>query len=54
MTAPARRLHLVDPVDIHAKARAAILERDWASVHVAADKRRPIELPDQRKWGWRR
>ena len=33
--------------------RAEILRRDWAPCHIAADKRRPIDLREPRRWGWR-
>lgn len=42
-----RKLRLVDITvgvepDIYAKMRAEIAARDWASVHVAADRRKPF------------
>lgn len=39
-------------VDIYAGWREQIASRDWERVHVAGDKRQPIELGD-RKGGWR-
>jgi hypothetical protein len=48
---PARRLRAVPkeppepPVDITLAMRADIVKRDWAAVHVAGDRARPIWLP---------
>jgi hypothetical protein len=53
---PATKLRAVpdspsEPVNIYASWRAEIEARDWASVHVAADRREAIALPDPvRRW----
>lgn len=39
-------------VDIAALIRADIKERNWAAVHVQADKRPFLLLPERRKWRW--
>jgi hypothetical protein len=40
-------------IDIQ-RLNAADVERiDWAACHIAADRRKPISLPDSRKWAWR-
>lgn len=36
------------PVDITALLHADIAKRDWASVHVAADKREPVDILETR------
>lgn len=54
---PAPNLRVVDqanpPLDITLANRADILTRDWSACHIAADKRRPIDLREPRRWGWR-
>lgn len=54
---PARHLTIVaerpPAVDLYVNWRADIRARDWAAVHIAADKRQPIELAPARRWGWR-
>jgi hypothetical protein len=42
----------VQRVDIQALNRADIERRDWSRCHIDADRRKPISLPDSRKWGW--
>ena len=42
------------PKDITALLHAEIAARDWAAMHVAADKRGPVFLPDRVKRPWRR
>jgi hypothetical protein len=44
-------VHL-EPIDIHAKAKAEIAARDWGAVHVWADKQKPVEIGERRR-GWR-
>lgn len=56
VTAPNLRV-VADPpeaVDLYANWKADIAARDWSAMHVAADKRRPIDLPDAPKRAWRR
>lgn len=33
--------------------RAEIVNRNWEAVHIAGDRRPPIDLPDCRRRGWR-
>jgi hypothetical protein len=51
MPEPARKLRIVaePPIDIGALQRADIAARDWASVHVEADRRGAVEIADVRK-----
>jgi hypothetical protein len=46
---PALRIVAEPPIDIGALQRADVLARDWASVHVEADRRRAVEIADVRK-----
>lgn len=39
-------------VDIYAAIKAKRESIDWAAMHIAADRRKPVELPEIRK-GWR-
>lgn len=39
-------------IDITKLLRAEIIVRDWPGVHVAADRRQPIEIEDAPKRGW--
>lgn len=53
MATPARKLRAVpvEPpvVDLYANWRAEIRARDWAGVHIAADRREPVTIADVRK-----
>jgi hypothetical protein len=53
MTAAARKLRVVpvEPptVDLYANWRAEIRARDWAGMHIAADRRSPVEIADVRR-----
>ena len=40
-------------IDIYANWRAEIRTRDWAAMHIRADRREPVALGDTRK-GWAR
>lgn len=53
---PRRTLRVVKPVeiDIYAKWRAEIAARDWGAVHVAGGRNEPLDIPDRRKWSWRK
>jgi hypothetical protein len=64
MTASAK-LHMVEPgvetvaepppppdMSYEHRQRLHIASRDWAAVHVAADRRAPLHLPDQVKRLW--
>jgi hypothetical protein len=48
-------LHIVpdEPVDINAGLRANIMAVDWGAMHIAADRRAPVKLGEQRRRGWR-
>ncbi len=56
MTTP---LKLVQPVkserprDIYAADKALAASINWSAVHIAADRRRPIYLPNSKRWGWK-
>lgn len=41
------------PIDIYAAIRAKRESIDWARVHITADRRAPVCLPDRVKRGWR-
>jgi hypothetical protein len=41
------------PTDISAELRAAIHKRDWAAVHIEADRRAPLFMLDRPKRTWR-
>lgn len=41
------------PVDIYAALKAKRDSIDWASMHIAADRRAPVLLSDAPKRGWR-
>lgn len=51
----ARNLRVVRPerIDITALMRAEIRARDWDAVHIAADRRSPIYLPEFVRRVWR-
>jgi hypothetical protein len=60
---PALRIVAEPPIDAEAESarvgkhvcddmRSETLARDWSAVHVAAERRRPIDLPESRKRGW--
>lgn len=38
------------PKDITGLLRADIAKRDWARVHIAADRRAPIAIGERRPW----
>lgn len=44
--------------DIYAADRAKIRSRNWASIHIAGDRRAPLDIPDRphrRTWtSWER
>ncbi len=40
------------PRDIYAADKALAASIDWAAVHIAGDRRAPVDLPDTRKRGW--
>jgi hypothetical protein len=46
------RLRLVCK-DVTALLRAEIEARDWSAVHVAADRRKPVDLPEFNRRVWR-
>ena len=48
-------LRVVEPeaVDITLAMRAEIKRRDWSAVHIAGDRRAPVNLPDRPARGWR-
>jgi hypothetical protein len=39
-------------IDIYAADKARIASIDWSRVHIAGDRRQPIDLPDTRKRSW--
>lgn len=41
------------PTDITGALRRDIEARDWAKVHIAADRRAPVFLPDRVRRIWR-
>ena len=42
------------PIDIAALQRADIKKRDWSAMHIAADRRPPVEIEAPRKRTWHR
>lgn len=42
-----------EPIDIAALNRADIRERDWAAVHVAGDRAKPLPMWERVKRTWR-
>jgi hypothetical protein len=51
---PRMRVVSEEPLDITLAMRADIKARDWARVHVAADRREPISLGERVKRVWLR
>ena len=42
------------PIDINALQRADIRKRDWSAMHIAADRRPPVDIEAPRKRTWHR
>ena len=55
---PRRTLKLITKthrvVDIYAADRQRIANTDWARVHIEGDRRPAVDIPDRRKWSWRK
>lgn len=48
------KLRIVEeaPADVTALLRKDIEARDWSKVHIAADRREPVIIPDRIKRTW--
>jgi hypothetical protein len=41
------------PIDLYAPIKQRIAARNWAAIHVASDRRQPVEIEPRRKGWWK-